>query len=84
VPGVLGVLGRRRPAGGEHRHLKVLHVTVPPPKPNPDIGTHRLPGHPETFGYLGHRHPGSNLEHGPIPLPSWSTPPAPGEVLRIK
>ncbi len=39
VPGVLGVLGRRRAAGGEHRLLEVLHVTVPPPRPIPDIGT---------------------------------------------
>jgi hypothetical protein len=39
VPGVLGVLRRRRAAGGEHRLLEVLHVTVPPPKPIPDIGT---------------------------------------------
>jgi hypothetical protein len=54
---VSGVLGRRRAAGGEHRHLKVLHVTVPPPKPKPDISTHRLPGDPQTFGYLNHRHP---------------------------
>ena len=27
---VPGVLGRRRAAGGEHRLLEVLHVTVPP------------------------------------------------------
>jgi hypothetical protein len=33
VLGVLGVLGRRRAAGGEHRLLEVLHVTVPPPRP---------------------------------------------------
>jgi hypothetical protein len=39
VPGVLGVLGRRRAAAGEHRLLEVLHVTVPPPRPIPDIGT---------------------------------------------
>jgi hypothetical protein len=31
VPGVLGVLGRRRAAGGEHRLVEVLHVTVPQP-----------------------------------------------------
>jgi hypothetical protein len=39
VPGAPGAPGRRRAAGGEHRFLEVLHVTVPPPKPNPDIGT---------------------------------------------
>jgi hypothetical protein len=39
---VLGVLGRRRAAGGEHRLLEVLHVTVPPPKPIPSAGSVRL------------------------------------------
>jgi hypothetical protein len=42
VPGVLGVLGRRRAAGGEHRFLEVLHVSVPPPKPIPSAGSVRL------------------------------------------
>jgi hypothetical protein len=36
---VPGVLGRRLAAGGEHRLLEVLHMTVPPPRPIPDIGT---------------------------------------------
>ena len=51
---VLGVLGRRRAAGGEHRLLEVLDVTVPPPKPIPDIGT-LTPGQAvvRMFGGLG-------------------------------
>jgi hypothetical protein len=50
----LGVLGRRRAAGGEHRLLEVLHVTVPPPRPIPDIGT-LTPGQAvvRMFGGLG-------------------------------
>jgi len=54
VPGVLGVLGRRRAAGGEHRLLEVLHVTVPPRRPIPDIGT-LTPGQAvvRMFGGLG-------------------------------
>jgi hypothetical protein len=52
--GRLGVLGRRLAAGGEHRLLEVLHVTVPPPIPIPDTGT-LTPGQGvvRMFGGLG-------------------------------
>jgi hypothetical protein len=33
-----------------------------------DPAVHRLPRDPEPLGYLGHRHPGLDLEHGSVPL----------------
>jgi hypothetical protein len=54
VPGVSACSAWRRAAGGEHRLLEVLHVTVPPPRPIPDIGT-LTPGQAvvRMFGGLG-------------------------------